>query len=175
MRQKKNGFFRLIFSFMPGAAEMYMGFMKYGVSLMAVFFLSLMIPAILQVSDVFLFVAVLIWFYGFFHARSLSGCPLEEFQTMPDEYVWEAFAEGKHIPISNPTLRKWGAGALIFFGVILLWENLTSVLYWLIPDEYWNQLAPLVDRVPQTVIAFVIIFIGVKLIQGKKEELDGKQ
>ena len=36
-QQKKGKFFTFIFSFIPGAAEMYMGFMKQGVSLMADF------------------------------------------------------------------------------------------------------------------------------------------
>ncbi len=36
---KKSRFFTFIFSFCPGAAEMYMGFMKNGVTLMAIFFL----------------------------------------------------------------------------------------------------------------------------------------
>lgn len=37
---KKSGFLRFIFSLIPGAGEMYMGFMKQGVTLM-VLFLSL--------------------------------------------------------------------------------------------------------------------------------------
>ena len=32
-QQKKSKFFTFMFSFIPGAAEMYMGFMKQGVSL----------------------------------------------------------------------------------------------------------------------------------------------
>ena len=175
MRQKKNGFFRFVFSFMPGAAEMYMGFMKNGVSLMALFLISLMIPSVLRLSDVFSFVAILIWFYSLFHAWNLSSCPIEQFQALPDEYVWTSFMEGKPLPVSNPTLKKWGAYALIIFGVVMLWENLSSVLYWVIPEYLWDQLSPLVDSIPQIVVAFVIIIVGIKLIQGKKEELNGEQ
>ena len=41
MKQKrKNRFFTFIFSCLPGAAEMYMGFMKNGLTLMIFFFLS---------------------------------------------------------------------------------------------------------------------------------------
>lgn len=174
MRQKKNSFFRFIFSFMPGAAEMYMGFMKNGVSLMALFLASILIPSVLRLSDVFSFVGILIWFYSFFHARSLSTCPIEQFQMLPDEYVWTAFLEGKQISISNPTIKKWGAYILIILGVVMLWQNLSSVLYWMIPEHLWNQLAPIVDTIPQLVIAVVIIFLGIKLIQGKKEELNGQ-
>ncbi len=174
MRQKKNGFFRFVFSFMPGAAEMYMGFMKNGVSLMALFFASILIPSVLRLSDAFSFVGILIWFYSFFHARSLSTCPIEQFQILTDEYVWTEFLEGKQISVSNPTLKKWGAYILITLGVVMLWENLSSVIYWMIPEHLWNQLAPLIDTIPQLVIAIIIIILGIKLIQGKKEELDGE-
>ena len=36
--KKKNKFFTFLCSFLPGAAEMYMGFMKMGISLLVVFF-----------------------------------------------------------------------------------------------------------------------------------------
>ena len=37
MQRKKSRFLVFILSFIPGAGEMYMGFMKQGVTLMAVF------------------------------------------------------------------------------------------------------------------------------------------
>lgn len=37
MRKKKNAFMTFVFSFIPGCAEMYWGFMKNGVSLLALF------------------------------------------------------------------------------------------------------------------------------------------
>lgn len=174
MRQKKNKLFTFIFSCIPGAAEMYMGFMKNGISIMGIFFLSIMIPAILRISDAFIFFAILLWFYGFFHARNLAACKEEEFLSLPDEYIWESFMTGKKIQISNPTLRKWGAGILIACGVVMLWQNLSKMLYGFIPENMWLYFAPLVDMIPQVIVAIVIIIIGVKMIMGKKEELDGE-
>ena len=43
----------------------------------------------------------------------------------------------------------------------------------MIPDRLWEILAPFVDAVPEIVIAFLLISIGLRMIQGKKEELDG--
>ena len=40
MRHKKNRFWTFLFSLFPGAGEMYMGFMKQGVSLMTLFLLQ---------------------------------------------------------------------------------------------------------------------------------------
>lgn len=176
MRKKKNRFYTFLLSFLPGAAEMYMGFMKSGISIMAVFCLSIMIPAILRISDVFVLLAVLVWFYSFFHARNLVACDDETFQAIPDDYIWESLLSGEKIDITNPKIKKWGAAALIIFGVLLLWENVTDIVYALIPDHMWGQLAPVVnmvmDTIPQVVVAVLIILIGVKMIMGKKEEMD---
>lgn len=38
MTKKRNGFLRFCCSLLPGAGEMYMGFMKMGLSLMSMFF-----------------------------------------------------------------------------------------------------------------------------------------
>ena len=41
--QKKSKFLTFCFSMMPGAAQMYMGFMKMGTSLMFLFFLIIIL------------------------------------------------------------------------------------------------------------------------------------
>lgn len=175
-QQKKSKFFTFIFSFIPGAAEMYMGFMKNGVSLMALFMVSLMIPIAVHHSFEMLFlVAVVVWFYAFFHARNLAALPLEEFNALSDSFIWEGIMEEKSVKISNPTLRKWGAGILLVFGAILLWNNFSSMIYNLIPHRYWDTLYPIVNRIPQVVIAVLIIIIGLKLMAGKKEEINGDE
>ncbi len=103
MRQKRGKLTTFICSLIPGAAEMYMGFMKKGISLMAIFILCFVVPSILRVSDVFILFAVLVWFYSFFHGRNLAGCRDDEFQALTDEYIWSAFIEGKEIKITNPS------------------------------------------------------------------------
>ena len=50
-QQKKNKFFTFMFSFIPGAAEMYMGFMKQGISLMTLFMVCLGVPLALNIID----------------------------------------------------------------------------------------------------------------------------
>ena len=175
-QQKKNKFFTFLFSFMPGAAEMYMGFMKNGVSLMALFMATLMVPIVLHHSFEWLFlIAIVVWFYAFFHARNLAALPAENFNALEDSFIWEGLMEEKSMKISNPTLRKWGAAVLIVLGATLLWENFSSIIYNLIPNRYWDTLYPMVNRVPQIVIAMLIIIIGLKLMAGKKEEINGDE
>lgn len=172
--QKKNKFYTFLLSFIPGAAEMYMGFMKNGISLMTIFVVSIIIPSVLRANDVFILVALLFWAYSFFHARNLAACEDEEFFTLKDEFVWESFLEGREIHVSNPTLRKWAAGTMIVMGIVLLWNKIEDMIYPLIPDHLWGKIAPIVSDAPQVAIAILIIVIGVRMIKGKKEELDGE-
>lgn len=172
-QQRKNKFFTFIFSFMPGAAEMYMGFMKCGVSLMGLFFASFIIPQFFRLYDLTMLIVALIWFYSFFHARNLATATDEIFYNMQDEFIWESFAARRNIQISNPTLRKWVASILIVCGVVMLWQNFSSVIYGFIPDYLWDYVYPVMQSIPQVVVAVIIIIIGVKLIVGKKEEMNG--
>lgn len=169
--KKKNNVFTFFCSFLPGAAEMYMGFMRMGISLMALFFLTFMIPAMFNANDVFICLAFTVWFYGFFHARNLSACDDEAFELLKDQFIWEEFIEGKPVKISEKIGRKWIAGILIFLGMGILWSNFRSIIYNLIPDELWEELYPIVANIPGTVIAVIIIIVGVRMILGKKEEL----
>ena len=174
MRQKRGNFTTFICSLIPGAAEMYMGFMKKGISLMAVFILCFVVPSVLRVSDVFILFAVLVWFYSFFHAKNLAACGEEEFQALSDEYVWSSFIEGNEIKITNPSLRKWGALVLIVYGVTQLWDTAAHWIYYLIPDYMWEVASVFVDEVPRVLVALVVIIAGLRLIAGKKEELNGE-
>lgn len=169
--KKKSKAFTFICSFLPGAAEMYMGFMKMGLSLMIIFFASFMIPAVFNANDVFVFLGFLVWFYGFFHARNIAATDDEVFSTIEDQFIWEEFTEGKSVKISGKTGRKWIAGILILFGLGVLWRNFADIIIQLIPDTMWDDIYPIVANIPGTIIAIVIIIIGVKMIIGKKEEL----
>lgn len=65
MRMRKgNGFWRFCFSLLPGAGEMYMGFMKQGAMLMTLFFGCGALSGWLNL-DIFGYVLPVIWFYGF--------------------------------------------------------------------------------------------------------------
>ena len=156
---------------------MYMGFMKQGVSLMAVFMVCLAIPLSLSIRpfEMLALSAVVVWFYSFFHARNLAALAEEEFKALKDGFVWEGFLEEKSFKISSPTIRKWAAGILIVIGTVILWDNFSNIFYQLIPNRYWDEVYPIINRIPQVVIAVLIIFIGLKLIAGKKEELHGDE
>ena len=173
-QQKKSKFFTFIFSFIPGAAEMYMGFMRQGLSLMALFMVSI-VGIASGIEILFIPAMILIWFYSFFHARNVAALSAEEFSNLPDVFLWEGLAEDRSFKISSPTIRKWAAGILMVIGAVILWDNFYYVVINIIPDRYWDELYPLLDSVPEVVMAVLVIFIGIKLMAGKKEELHGDE
>ncbi len=173
MKQKrKNRFFTFIFSFLPGAAEMYMGFMKNGLSIMALFFAS-MLP--MMTFDALGFLAVLgivVWFFGFFHARNYAGMTDEEFESTTDQFIWDEYSYARNINVSNTTLKRVVAAVLILIGCGQLWHYFSSMIYSLIPDGYWDYVYPVVSAIPQFVMAVLFVIAGVYLIVGKKKEIN---
>ncbi len=86
MISKKNNFFTFIFSLIPGAGQMYMGFMKRGLSLMSVFFLIIFSTIWQNIGPLF-FIALIAWFYSFFDTHNLRSTPNDEFYTLEDSYI----------------------------------------------------------------------------------------
>ncbi len=63
---------------------------------------------------------------------------------------------------------------LIVYGITQLWHTISRWIYYLIPDYMWEAASMVVDEVPQILVSVVIIIVGLKLIAGKKEELNGE-
>lgn len=170
MTRKKNGFLTLCFSLVPGAGEMYMGFMKQGVSIMSVFWMLIFLAAFLNLGPV-LFILPILWCYSFFNVHNLRGMSDEEFYALEDDYLF-------HLDKIFPT-ERWNkrqsnllAAALIFVGAAMLWDYMMDYLQWLLPNQiYWH----IMDSVPRVCVSLLLIFGGMYLIRGKKRELDEKE
>ena len=168
--RKKNKFFTFIFSFCPGAAEMYMGFMKNGFSLLAVF--MVICGAVISLrADFLLAAAMLVYCFGFFHARNVAGLDDEGFAAFEDKYIWEEFTTSSAFKIKDTTVRLWVSVALILIGISLIWKYLMDIICKYIPDAYWNDIYPIVSNIPSFVFAIAMVVTGVFLIKGKKKEL----
>lgn len=172
MTKKKSGFWTFVFSLLPGAAEMYMGFMKMGISLMGLFFGLAMLSGFFGQS-IFLLADVVVWFYAFFHAHNLRAMDDEEFYALEDDYLFHLDGSGKEFWTRTVAsrYRKLVAAALILIGVSILWNNLLDFLYWLLPGVMQDVIYMISYRIPQTVLGIAIIVAGVWMIRGKKREL----
>ncbi len=177
MTQKKNGFWRLMFSLLPGAGEMYMGFMKMGLSLMSMFFVILAIATMLEIGPL-MFVAAIAWFYSFFHVHNLASMPDEEFYAVEDEYLFKFAENEKQGKELIHTYRNVIAAVLILLGIVMTWKGLLYMIGRYLPEGFYWMIQDLGYRLPQFVVGIAIIVLGVYMIRGKKQQLDdteGKQ
>ena len=170
--KKRNKFFVFCFSFIPGAAEMYMGFMKNGLSIMATF---VMIPIAMNflwfVDKLWVGWLAVTWFYAFFHAWNLYGLSEEELGEREDNYFWTEFGITKKPDIKDETIRKFTSTGLIIAGAFMAFGIVKSCVSRMIPNEYWDMYYFCIEYIPQFVISIIIIIVGVKLIKAKKKEL----
>ena len=173
MKNKKNKFLAFVFSFLPGAGEMYMGFMKQGVSLMTMFFACIMISAWMR-ADILIMIGIVIWCYSFFHVHNLRFLPEEQFQSVEDKILVPFNSEDLKVDfhISNKRIRTVGAWFLIVLGASMLWNYVLDIISYYLPEAVWDIYYRVCYDLPEAVVAVLIIWIGIRLIKGKKKELD---
>ena len=178
MRKKKNRFLLFWVSMIPGAGELYLGFMNMGLSLMMMFALAVVFVGFSNIG-ILSFIPFVIWIYSFFHANNLGSMSDEEFYKVEDVSLFgldnkeadsiKEFISGRY--------RKAAAVVLILLGISMLWDVITDYIYWIVGrDFYETYIGRMIDAIgnetPQLVFSIAIIWFGVTLIRGKKVELD---
>lgn len=177
MTRKKGKLMTFLWSLIPGAGEMYLGFFKTGSSLMAIFVILLSLSGFLQLNVLSL-LAPVVWFYSFFHANNINGLPDDEFYALEDDYLIHMEDIRKN-SLFFKTHRKFTAACLICFGISVLWSNLYRLLFsHLLPameltEQAEEILYSLASTIPQSVIAVAVIAAGILLIRSKSKELNG--
>ena len=173
MKKKKSRFWLFIWSFLPGAGEMYLGFMKMGLSLMLGFMLLIMVVALTNLGALAVF-PVTMYAYCFFHANNLGTLSDTEFYNTEDRYMF-----GMDSLDSIEKMRDWVSGkyrkiaaaVLIIIGIIMLGQTGFNILcdifgwdnYYLSKIYYFTR-----DELPRIVIGIAIIWVGLGLVRGKK-------
>ena len=173
MTGKKSGFLRFVFSLLPGAGEMYMGFMKMGISLMGMFFVIVALASFLEVGPLIL-IAVIAWFYSFFHVHNLAAMPDEEFYAVEDDYLIHLSDLSRHGEQIKNNYRNIIAVILIIVGVVYLWRGIFRMLHNYFPG-LWQVYDIVGNRLPKIVVAIGIIALGIYMIRGKKQQLDEEE
>ena len=169
---KKNSILTFLFACIPGAGQMYYGYMRRGLSVAIVFWLGcvvgIMLPPLLVMTPV-------IWMFAFFDTYDLilylsSGSPKPDDFLWGDRIRWDAF---QHLTPSAGKLVGWG---LVGVGIWLLCAQfigpiLSDLLYWLgveyqYIDYYLNQ-------IPTLVVAGVLIWLGLRMLRRSKNQPGG--
>lgn len=178
MRKKRNRFLLFCCSFLPGAGELYLGFMNMGLSLLISFAVLTVIVGFTGIG-ILSFMPMVLWVYSFFHANNLGSLTDEEFYNMEDTYLF-GFSNGEMESIRRSLsgrYRKALAIILIILGVSMLWNVAIDFIRLAVGyDFYYKYILPytgvISSTMPQFIISIVIIWLGIRLISGKKVELD---
>ena len=174
MQKQKRGFWLFIFSLIPGAGEMYMGFKKQGISIMLLFWGVFAVGSCTGM-DWLIFLIPIIWFYSFFNVHNLKSLSEEEFYSVEDSYVLHMDKLLGDVDTLLSHHRKLTAIILIVFGASILWNNLVDFFYMILPGYLAEVLGSLAYHLPQLVIAVAIIFAGIYILTRKKDALDKEQ
>ena len=172
MKKKKSKFWLGVFSLVPGAGEMYLGFMKMGVSLMLMCGLAIALMAMTEIMALSVIV-VTIYIYSFFHANNLGRMDDQAFQEMEDCYL---FGMDGFLSVRDSVkgrYKKIVGGILVLFGLAMLWNALFSVLCdifgW--DNEMLREIYRFMrDEFPRVLIGVAVTWGGIWMLRGKKTQ-----
>ena len=177
MIKKRSNFWTVVFAFLPGAGHMFNGFMKLGVSFMGLFFALLAFASFINIGAL-TFLAPIIWFYAFFDCINRTFQDDEEFYSQEDHFL---FTKEQLINFNFNLEGKKGliiGLILIIAGVYALWNNVVLHIlssYNILPPAIYEIVMNFSYILPQLVVGVLIIWAGVALIKGKKQQLEVKE
>ena len=177
MQRKKSRFWLFIFSFIPGAGEMYMGFMRMGLSLMLVFMVLSSIVGYTNLGVLVVF-PVTLYIYSFFHANNLGSLDDVTFHNIEDQYLFGLDGIGNRKMKLEGRNRKIAAVILIVLGVMMLWQVIFNLLCdifgW--DNRFLSAIYYFVrDDLPRMIVGIAVIWVGFALIRGKRTEIEEKE
>lgn len=174
MIRKKSGFWAFICSMIPGAGEMYLGFMKEGLSIMILAFSIFVFSIWLDMGWMICLIGIL-WFYSVFNVHNKMSLPDEEFYALEDDYLF-------HMDQLIPK-RDWNrkqteifGWVLVLFGLAILWRpiirNFLYMVRIFLPENIASMIGSFLYSLPRLLLAIVLIYCGQRLILDKKKKLD---
>ena len=171
MIMQKKGFLLFLCSLIPGAGELYMGFKKRGVSMMAIFW-GIVALACVSGLEWFALALPVVWAYSFFQVHNLKSLPEEVFYLQKDEY---AFHFGYVLEHKREMLKKYRvviAAVCILLGGSVLFHTFGDILYYLLPMHLADSFAMVSGMIKTAVVAVVGLGGGVYLGVNKEKWQD---
>lgn len=157
---KKNGFLTFIFACIPGAGQMYYGYMQRGLSIAMMLMLCVMAATVVEPL---LFLCLVIWMYSFFDTYDLirhmaAGEPKEDSLLVLGNYE-----EIKKLVPQHNKLIGWG---LIGFGVWALYDLLIgNWVYKILTNVLgYGHAWDIINGIPNLVVCGLLVFAGFKLL-----------
>ena len=167
----KNGFLTFCCAFVPGAGQMYQGYMKRGLSLILT---ACCIGMVSSLLNPVLLLLVVVWMYSFFDTFNLRAQILAD--TAPeDDYLIHFDPRDRRLARALLDSHKLVGWALIAFGALIAYENiimnlLNDVLWrWGRDSVVFRAFYLVMDRLPDVVLCVALILCGVWLVRGPQK------
>ena len=167
---KKNGILTLLFAFIPGAGQMYQGYMKRGLSLVlmavAIGMASALIPPVA-------FALLVVFMYSFFDTFNLRA-QISMGTAPEDDYLVHINWKNQRMQefmMDSHKLLGWG---LIVLGALVAYQNILMntlgdiVWRWGKNSPFFRALYLMMDQLPEIVVCVALIICGAWLVRGPK-------
>lgn len=167
---QKNGILTFLFAFIPGAGQMYQGYMKRGLSLILICCAICMVAALIAPAAFFL---IVVWMYSFFDTFNLRA-QIATGTAPTDDYLVHFDPKDKRLVQMMLDSHKLVGWALIAFGVLVAYENilmnaLNDLMWrWGQNNPFFRAFYLVMDQLPQVVVCVALIVCGIWLVKGPK-------
>ena len=167
---QKNGILTFLFAFIPGAGQMYQGYMKRGLSLILICCAICMVAALISPAAFFL---IVVWMYSFFDTFNLRA-QIATGTAPADDYLVHFDPKDKRLVQMMLDSHKLVGWTLIAFGVLIAYENilmnaLNDLMWrWGKDNPFFRAFYLVMDQLPQVVVCVALIVCGIWLVKGPK-------
>lgn len=176
---KKNGILTFLFAFVPGAGQMYQGYMKRGLSLITMFCLFIMAGAMTGL-DPLIVGCLIVYMYSFFDTFNLRAQIMAD-NAPADDYLVHINWKDKRMQdfmMDSHKLLGWG---LIALGGLVAYENIIMRVFgdvmwrWGQNNPVFRAIYLMLDELPQIVTCVALIVCGLWLVRGPKGKKNRKK
>ena len=176
---KKNGILTFLFAFVPGAGQMYQGYMKRGLSLITMFCLFIIVGSATGL-DALVVGCIVVYMYSFFDTFNLRAQIIAE-NAPADDYQVHINWKDKRMQqfmMDSHKLVGWG---LIALGGLVAYENIIMRVFgdvmwrWGQNNPVFRAIYLMLDELPQIVTCVVLIVCGLWLVRGPKGKKNRKK
>ncbi len=176
---KKNGILTLLFACIPGAGQMYQGYMKRGLSLITMFCLFIIVGSATGL-DALVVGCIVVYMYSFFDTFNLRAQIIAE-NAPADDYLVHINWKDKRMQdfmMDSHKLLGWG---LIALGGLVAYENIIMRVFgdvmwrWGQNNPVFRAIYLMLDELPQIVTCVALIVCGLWLVRGPKGKKNRKK
>lgn len=175
---KKNGILTLLFACIPGAGQMYQGYMKRGLSLITMFCLFIILGSTTGL-DALVVGCIVVYMYSFFDTLNLRAQLAAEKAPEDDYLVHFNWYDARMTQFMGEShkLVGWGLialGAIVFYNNIIMRVLGDAMWRWGQDNPVFRAIYLMLDALPQIVVCVALIVCGMWLVRGPKNK-KGKQ